>query len=1243
MTSANLLTLSAFLAASPIWSQEVIVVEAPPATASEAKPSDTKTAVPKPPEVKLPSMLESLKKVTFARTAAVTLREWAGVPAPDAPKPPTPQPSEQPPSSSGAATPPPPPADPNVPLVEKLHQEIALGNWAAFGKFLTEHFLEKPQDGKQAYQHVVDSLGKMTGPQNQNQMNGNPMPSSFRVTNVLSPDDVLQLAQQNPAEFEPELLQKFGGFLSQAIQRGSLIETVLQAWDKGTGKLGGKDAAKRRDVARLLIAAGQRIDAAKFLLAPEAALKEKDLPSLNLLAISAEGRFAKDGKPEDLEAAWKITQSALTLPEPEPKERALALRRAVELAPKVKAELGAKWLGDSFTSQPALGREILAGIGTATLDSRMQPQAESRLVNLELASRAVESLLKADPKRANEWSSALTLLAMNWMAEAKWTQERDSSVSRGPSMSYDMFGNVFFGDYYGGNQNPNQQNQIQPIPTGKMLPIAPTTPWVEAVESSLRPALLTQIANLHLKVKNEADAFPLIEQLAKTNPSEAKELAVRFIEVWGENHDPNADKRRTNRYMYIYGYNPPGDGIPLTRSRQERNLEELSKWVQKLRDLPGGGLDEAKIAAAFMRTHSSAEVYRLANIEKVFGGLEKMKAPTFAAILQTMRTNLATVWRSPKEQQAKKTKRTDKEILAEVQRGYDVCDDMLKDGLKQYPDDWKLRLVKAALLLDGINFRNQKQKDSSFSAERAEAFAVFKEAAELYTKALTTMEEKDQSVDVFTTWFYASLGAPDLEAVKAELTPAPKQTELIRTALMALPGEVGKRHETLFANSLSTRMTAAAPAVKHRYLSQGLPIAGTNERAREARELFAYYADLVTEIKLHAHLDGPDTVGTEPFGLFVDIRHTKQIEREAGGFQKYLQNQNNQMGFYNFGRPLENYRDKFEEAAREALKESFDVLSVTFHTDKIQSRGDEEEGWRVTPYCYFLIKAKGPQTDALPAFKLNLDFMDTSGYAVLPIESPRLPLDAAKPSPARPVRKLTVQQILDERKAAEGLLGLEIKATSRGLVPPLETMLNLLPADFEIVKQDDQGVRIVELDAGDETEDEPVDAVSERIWNISFKAKTDLKAPAKNFTFAQPLRDEISTAYFRYADADLQSVSASVDLAATYGKRKLPWLKIIGSILGLGLFIGIWLRLKGRQPASTKTARFHVPGEITPLSVIGLLERIKQHANLKPADHAELDQTLANLQSHFYTRTGSATAEPDLTQAATDWVRRATG
>ncbi len=1222
-------------------------------TAPAAAPNTAAAAATavKPAEPKAPSMLESFKKTTFSRTPVSSLREWAGLPpevASAAPAQlnaaamaaaalagsgiPTTSPAT---SSTATTTTTQPAADPYAPKLAALRKDVATGNWKAVGAFLSEHFKDTPADAKQAYQHLVDALGRATIQQPQQQQQQ--IPRYFLETNVLSPRDIVELGDQCPHELDEEIVKKFGGLLSTSVQNGHMLEEAQKLMDAGTAKLGGKDLKTRRNAARLLIAAGKPIEAAAFLPKQETAAAEKDIASLNLLATSAEGRFARDGKPEDLEYAWRVTQGALSLADVDKTERSLALRRAVELATKVRSEFGLKWLTDSFTSKPELGMEILSGIGAASVQSRREPKHDNRLLNLELQSRAVEALIKASPQRAKEWGQALTLLAMNWLAEAKFSQERDTSTTRGPQMNYDAFGNLYFGDFQQ-MQMQGQQNQFQAIPTGKILAIAPGDTWVEAIESSLRPTLLTQIATLHLKVKDEAAAFPFIEKLAKLSPSEARALVDRFIEVWGENHDPNADRRRTNRYMFIYGYNPQADGIPLTRSRQERNLDELSTWVKKLRALNLGEMDEAKIAAAFMKTHSSAEVFRLENIEKVFGGLDQMKAQTLAAILGTMRQNLATVWRSPKEQQAKKTKRTDKEIIAEVQRGYKVTAAVVAKGEKRFPQDWKLRLAKASLMLDETNFRNLEDKESSFSKEREAAFAVFREAADLYAKALPTMELKDQSADVFLAWFYASLGAPDLEGVKPEQTPSPKQGALIRAALTSLPGEAAERHETLFANALSTRMTAAAPAVKHRYLSQGLPIAGTNERAREARALFDYYADLVTEIKLDARIDGPAVVGTAPFGVFVNIRHTKQIEREAGGFQKYLQNQNSQQGFYNFGRPLENYRDKFEDAAREALSESYEVLSVTFHTDKIEARGDAEPGWRVTPYCYLLLKAKGPQTDSLPAFKLNLDFMDTSGYAILPIESSRLLLDASQPAPPRPVRKLEIQQILDERKAKEGILGLEIKATAHGLVPPLDALMDLNPADFEIASMEDQGVRVVQMDTGDESDDGSADAVSERIWNVTLHAKKDLAAPPKHFAFAKPKTEEIKPVYYRYADADLQPVAANVELGATYGEPRMSWQWLwLGAVIPVGV---VMLRKGRKRGPDGPVAPFAVPDEITPLSVLGLLERIKSHGKLDAATKTELDQTLASMKRQLYAPQADSSA-PDLAGTAREWVARA--
>ena len=94
--------------------------------------------------------------------------------------------------------------------------------------------------------------------------------------------------------------------------------------------------------------------------------------------------------------------------------------------------------------------------------------------------------------------------------------------------------------------------------------------------------------------------------------------------------------------------------------------------------------------------------------------------------------------------------------------------------------------------------------------------------------------------------------------------------------------------------------------MKYRYLENGFAIVGDHPRAHEARKVFDYYKDLVTEIQLVTKIDGNDVVGhSAPFGLFVNLRHTKDIERESGGFGRYLQNQNSGTMFtYNYGRPL---------------------------------------------------------------------------------------------------------------------------------------------------------------------------------------------------------------------------------------------------------------------------------------------------------------------------------------------------
>ena len=170
--------------------------------------------------------------------------------------------------------------------------------------------------------------------------------------------------------------------------------------------------------------------------------------------------------------------------------------------------------------------------------------------------------------------------------------------------------------------------------------------------------------------------------------------------------------------MYYWGYEQRADRIPLTRSKQERNLEELGGWVRRLRALPIDELDEQLLAKAFTTSHSKAEIYRLEAIEEVFGSLDNLEPRTIAELIQQMRGNLAGVWRLPDVQKKNNTNRKQRDIQAEVRRGYELSLTVVRQALEKHPDHWALVMAEAAVLHDQNDFRQEIEKFSKFSERR---------------------------------------------------------------------------------------------------------------------------------------------------------------------------------------------------------------------------------------------------------------------------------------------------------------------------------------------------------------------------------------------------------------------------------------------------------------------------------------------------------------------------------------------
>jgi hypothetical protein len=602
-----------------------------------------------------------------------------------------------------------------------------------------------------------------------------------------------------------------------------------------------------------------------------------------------------------------------------------------------------------------------------------------------------------------------------------------------------------------------------------------------------------------------------------------------------------------------------------------------------------------------------------------------------------MRDNLNGIWRMPATQEEAKTRRRERDIKAEVQRGYDVARSVLDRGLDQWPDHYALIQTGAAVDHDLNNYLQELERGPTFTPRRLEALGRFRDAAEAYARVVGDLSEDEQTIDVYQQWFAASLGACDLGNIKPEHQGDPKQPAMIREAIESLPGEAATRHLDMFANSIFTRLSTVGPELKARYLDAAFEIVGDHPQAAEARKVHDYYKDLVTEITLDARVDGPTDVGSgSPFGLFIDLRHTVDIERESGGFGRYLQNQNtgNMSYYYNYGRPLENYRDKFEEAARRALEEHFIVHSITFQPEDVHSRATDRPGWRVTPYAYLLVEARGPEVDTIPPLRLDLDFLDTSGYVVLPVESPSLRIDASIEGGPRPFRNLQVTQTLDERQADQGRLILEVKAVAQGLVPDLDEMLELDSPGTSITEVEDQGLSVARFDP----EAEDVVVVSERTWVVDLAADDAESSPPAEFHFASITAEPAEVTYQRYEDADLAEVEPVVLLEQQYGRRDSRWLlAALGAcVVAIVAVLAIAFRPRRREQVAE---RFRVPEPLTPFTLLGMLRDLERQDAIPAPQHGELLETISRLETYYFI--SSSGDEPDLKGIAQDWIRRA--
>ena len=1113
----------------------------------------------------------------------------------------------------------------------KAFREAALaGRWEAVATFLQSL---PAAEATAALDRLLEQLATL--PQPPPGPTGVPLPPEFPAIGAA---DVVGIARLLP-------VGAGGGTPPDENRRrqlGSIARLALDGGTEGEDLAAALMAEMRREGSSLdlasaagILADAGRADLAGPLLPPlDEAVGGRDTAAIKLRVKQLRAARSRDPKSVSVAELWEATEALVAATLPDTPDRRFAIEQAAELLPSIPKAQAEAWLAKVTGTEADTGSEFVRAIAArvATGPSRHPHEIEPRAEWLQLLHRAVAgatgSAVADDPR----FAAVLVPAARAWTAEAKLSAEHDT---RDAGMRRDPYGNVY---YWEEQQLQMQRMQLPqwPVKLADVIAAAPDEAWLSRLPAAERPAVDRAIVAIHCKAGEVDKALPALERLAAAHPAAAKTLVRPLLDAWKLSHDPNDERVRPMPFFYAFGMDQRQGGIPLSRSLQERNLAELEALVGRLRGLPVGPLDEALLVECFTTCHSAAEVWQPAAILRVFGATESLSPTAVALLAGRMRANLAGTWQQPSVQEQKKTKRREADIRAEVEKGYATARDFVAGALERHPGHWALTGAEAALDHDENDFRRKLADSPDFTKNRRAALDRFAEAARAYAAATAALPRDAWNPDLLDTWFLAGLGACDAKRIDETTQAVAGESARLKEVIESMEPEPRQWHRERFATALVSRLAQVNPAVKHRVVREGLVVAGDEPKAREAKQVFDYYCDLIREIELRADIDGPDRVGTgRPFGVLVSLRHTREIEREAGGFGRYLQNQKANTAFaFNFGRPLENYRDKFEEMVRRTLGEFFEVKSVTFQTEDVQSRADAEYGWRRTPYAYLVLAAKDAKVDRLPPLRLDLDFLDTAGHVILPIESNALGLDAATAADPRPFANLTLTEILDERKAREGELNLEIRATARGLVPDLATILDAAPVGYEVKGVRDDGLSVARFDPDSSA---PV-VLSERSWVVNLVPGASADG---RFHFPEPKVEVAERTLQRYDDADLIAAEPAVTVGKRLTGRLLTWPRVAAGLAGLAILVALGVALRTfsrRGPVAIES--FVVPDPATPFAVLQLLRDIQSTNGLDPRGHAQLQESIDRIETGYFAA-GAVPQAGELEQLARSWVAKA--
>ena len=1103
--------------------------------------------------------------------------------------------------------------------VNWLHMNVLAGEWQSLQSFLKDR---GGSDAAEMYAHVLQSTNQ-----------GDP---------GLLPEEILAISEGCPAELTEWQLTLLAQLLKTATSRSS-TGPFLERLRVGTTFFGPQDDGRRDRTARFLSEAMLAVEAFDYLPILEKAREKGNAPALTAHARYHEARATALGTAPEAQlqrrSAWDLYCEIAMMDKAEFAARREAMGQAIELLPNIPPGPATLWLQSVFANKSLAPTGLEAVALKAMRIGNEKIGIQERASAILMMKDSVDALLKDETVELNQLRVPLRLLTMSLVSAAEETIAKQASK---PGVAPE---------------------------TTLLLRALPSERWRSMIEPSLAVRAFKAFIGIALSADNAEQGLELLAKGIERAPGQSIEMADEFLRVWMMRLNPPPDPRRSQQFMIIGGRMQQASA-PLTRGRQDRNLERLKQLLDLLDKIGANGRSLERVVTAFAACHGKAETFQRESVISVLGDIADLSPTVSARLAESMRAGLNGDWKSRDVQKAAGNQRSATEIEALIEDGYQLALDMIGSATHKEPSSWRYSMTKAALAYDHMQFRRERDQDaSSYNASRQELFHAFGDAAKQYQAAVTRGELREDS-GVYLNWFSISLGSSDLGGLTAndlmtEGSENSEQIKLIRKQMLEMPPEMSASHLGEFARRIIEKLPSLTPEVKPGVVRRAAEIVGDHPAGALLRQTLDLYDDLLkNEIHLHLAVDGSDQVGTNEFGVLLSLRSTAAIGRELGGFGQYLQN--NVYSYIGGKYQPINFRDRLQKSIEQAFREELELVHIGFFDSMNPSKSIQvngKAGWEEKPLCYMVLKANDPSVDRLPLLQMDVNTMDDSGMVVLPVHSNVVGIDATKMTDAnpsksggavRPVHGLEVVQVIDTRESTlikDKCIKFEVSATGRGVIPNLEQLLSDLDRSIPGYsinrdKLESETIRVVGIESNNRlimmssnapTEsDTYVTADADGLFRLPTTRKWTLRfepnsVTPENLVYVPQLANgmEGTLRSERFVDMDLVTIDTATFLIEPGVKAPLT-LWIGGGIAAILLPALVWNFYRRRVNAtSIEDAGLRLPKEITPFSAVITLQRFaKLYASkLNPEERGRLQTDIASLESRFFS--ADEKANPD--------------